>query len=98
MEIEGLFHPQLQVDWAKNKISQFTQGHLDINTFIAKWQLLYHQSKIDATMGVWLLENKVFPHIHFELFHTNAWKSTINETLMKIRKIAKAFEAYALFS
>ena len=47
---------------------------------------------------MWLLENKVLFHIHFELFHTNTCKATVNETLMEIRKIAKAFEAYALFS
>lgn len=50
-EVKGLFHPQLQVDWAKNKISQFSQGDLDINTWITKGQSLYHQSKIDAMMG-----------------------------------------------
>ena len=65
---------------------------------ITKWQSLYHQSKIDATMGVWLLKNKVLSHICFELFYTNAWKITINETLMEIRKITKAFKAYTLFS
>lgn len=62
-----------------------------------KWQLLYHQSKIDAIMDVWLLKNKVSPHIHFELFCTNAHKATVNKTLIEIRKIAKAFEAYVLF-
>lgn len=36
-------------------------------------------------------------HIHFELFCTNARKATVNETLMEIRKITKAFKAYALF-
>lgn len=61
IEIEGLFCLQLQVDWAKNKISRFMQGDLNINTFITKWQLLYHQSKIDATMDIWLLKNKS-PH------------------------------------
>ena len=49
-------------------------------------------------MGVWLLENKISPYVNFELFKTNAHKTTINEILMEIRKIAKAFEAYALFS
>ena len=97
-EIEGLFHPQLQVNWVKNKISWFSQGDLDIDTFITKWQSLYHQSKINATIGIWLLENKVSPHIYFKLFHTNACKATINETLMEIRKITKTFEAYTLFS
>lgn len=97
-EIEGLFHPQLQVVWVKNGISQFNQRDLDINTFITKWQSLYHQSKINAAMGIWLLENKVLPHICFKLFHTNACKSTVNETLMEIQKITKAFEAYVLFS
>ena len=49
-------------------------------------------------MGVWLLENKVSPHVQFELFCTNTCKTTINETRTEIQKIAKAFEAYALFS
>ena len=97
-EIEGLFWPKLQVDWAKNEISQFNQGDLDIDIFITKWQSLYHQSKINATIEVWLLENMVLPHIWFELFHINAHKATINETLIEIRKIAKAFKAYTLFS
>ena len=35
---------------------------------------------------------------HFKLFCTNAHKITINKILMKIRKITKVFEAYALFS
>ena len=66
--------------------------------FITKWQSLYHQSKINAIMGVWLLKNKVSPCMHFKLFCTNAQKTTINETLTEIRKIPKAFEVYALFS
>lgn len=88
-EVKGLFHPQLQVDWAKNEISWFSQGDLDIDMFITKWQSLYHQSKIDATIGIWLLENKVLPCICFKLFHTNAWKATINETLIEIRKLSR---------
>lgn len=39
-EVEGLFWPQLQVNWAKNEISWFSQGDLDINIFITKWQSL----------------------------------------------------------
>ena len=97
-EVEELFHPQLQVNQIKNKISWFSQGDLDINTFITKWQLLYHQSKINATMGMWLLKNEVSPCIYFELFHINACKTTVNEILTEIRKIAKAFKAYTLFS
>lgn len=49
-------------------------------------------------MGVWLLKNKVSPHIWFELFHTNAHKTTVNKMLTEIRKITKAFKTYALFS
>ena len=49
-------------------------------------------------MGIWLLKNKVSSHIHFKLFCTNAQKTTVNKTLMGIRKIAKAFKVYALFS
>ena len=86
-KIEGLFHPQLQVDWAKNEISHFSQRDLNINTFITQWQSLYHQSKINATMEVWLLKNKISPQICFELFHTNTRKTTINEILIEIRKI-----------
>lgn len=41
-EVEGLFCPQLQVDWTKNKISWFSKGDLDIDMFITKWQSLYH--------------------------------------------------------
>ena len=65
--------------------------------FITKWQSLFHQLKINQIMKVWLLENKVSPCICFKLFCTNARKTTVNETLMEISKIAKAFEAYALF-
>ena len=67
------------------------------NIFITKWQSLFHQSKINPTMGVWLLENKMSPQIWFKLFHTNTHKTTINKTLTKIRKIIKAFKAYTLF-
>ena len=51
-EIEGLFCSQLQVDWVKNKIFQFSEGDLNIDMFIMKWQSLYHQSKIDTIMKV----------------------------------------------
>ena len=67
-EVEGLFQPVLQKDWAKQQIVAYKQGRTPIDDYLAKWRMLYFQSKIDNAFGVYLLEQNVSKQIIKEVF------------------------------
>ena len=70
-EVEGLFRPILQKDWAKQQIVAYKQGRTPINDYLTKWRTLYFQSKIDNAFGVYLLEQNVSKQIIKEVFQQN---------------------------
>ena len=95
-EVEGLFRPILQKDWAKQQIMAYKQGRTPINDYLAKWRMLYFQSKIDNTFGVYLLEQNVSKQIIEEVFRQNKQSAAMDPMLMAIRAVSKQIEAFEL--
>ena len=83
-KVEGLFQPILQKDWAKQLIVAYKQGRTPIDDYLAKWRILYFQSKIDDAFGVYLLEQNVFKQIIEEVFWQNKWSFTMDLMLTAI--------------
>ena len=95
-EIEGLFCPILQKDWAKQQIVAYKQGKTPINNYLAKWIMLCFQSKIDDTFGIYLLEQNVSKQIIEEVFRQNKQSSAVDLMLMAIQAVGKQIEAFEL--
>ena len=69
MEIEGIFWPQLQQDWAHNALKKHKQtDNMSMVAFIAEFMKLKYYAKTDDSMAIRLLENNVHPHICYQLF------------------------------
>ena len=83
-EVEGLFRPVLQKDWAKQQIVAYKQGRTPIDDYLTKWRTLYFQSKIDNAFGVYLLEQNVSKQIIEEVFQQNKQSAAVNPMLMAI--------------
>ena len=99
MEIEGLFHPMLQQDWAWQVLKKLKQmDNMSTVIFIAKFMKLKYYSKTDDSAVVGLLEDNVHPHIRFQLF-TTRWHSTnYDATLIAIKEIGTNLEVYFLIT
>ena len=95
-EVEGLFWPILQKDWAKQQIVAYKQGRTPIDDYLEKWRTLYFQSKIDNAFRVYLLEQNVSKQIIKEVFRQNKWSSTVDLMLMAIWAVGKQIEAFEL--
>ena len=95
-EIEGLFCPILQKNWAKQQIVAYKQGKTPINNYLAKWRMLCFQSKIDNTFGIYLLEQNVSKQIIEEVFRQNKQSSAVDLMLMAIQTVGKQIEAFEL--
>ena len=98
-EIEGLFHPMLQQDWAWQQIKKLKQtDNMSTIAFIAEFMKLKYYSKTEDSATLGLLEDNVHPRIHFHLF-TTSWHSTdYDATLIAIKDIGSSLEAYRLIA
>ena len=97
-EIEGLFHPMLQQDWAQQVLKKLKQmDNMSTVTFIAKFMKLKYYAKTDDHAVVGLLEDNIHPHIHYQLFLTGRWSSDYDATLIIIKEIGTNLEVYCMY-
>ena len=88
-EIEGVFRPQLQQDWACNVLKKLKQtDNMSTVAFIAEFMKLKYYAKTDDGAAVGYLEDNVHPRIHYQLFSTGRRSSDYNTTLIAIKKLA----------
>ena len=96
-EIEGLFHPMLQQDWAQQVLKKLKQmGNMSTIAFITEFMKLKYYSKTNNSAVVGLLEDNVHPCIHFQLFTTGRRSTDYDTTLITINEIGTSLEAYHL--
>ena len=99
MEIEGLFCPMLQQDWAQQALKKLKQtDNMSTVTFIAKFMKLKYYSKTDNSAAVGLLEDNIHLHIHFQLFSTRQHSTDYDTTLIAIKEIGTNLKAYCMFT
>ena len=68
-EIEGVFRPQLQQDWAHNVLKKLKQtDNMSTVTFIVEFMKLKYYAKTDDGAAVGYLEDNMHPCIHYQLF------------------------------
>ena len=70
-EIEGVFCPQLQQDWARDALKKLKQtDNMSTVAFIAECMKLKYYAKTDDSTAIGYLEDNVHPRIHYQLFST----------------------------
>ena len=98
MEIEGIFRPMLQQDWAWQVLKKLKQtDNMSTATFIAKFMKLKYYAKTDNHAAVGLLKDNVHPRIHYQLFSTGQWSSNYDATLIAIKEIGTNLKAYHMY-
>ena len=70
-EIEGVFRPQLQQDWAHNALKKLKQtDNMSTVAFIAEFMKLKYYAKTDNGTAIRYLEDNVHPRIRYQLCST----------------------------
>ena len=99
MEIEGVFRPQLQQDWARNALKKLKQtDNMSTVAFIAEFMKLKYYAKTDNGAAIGYLEDNVHPCIHYQLFSTGRRSSDYNAMLIAIKEIGANLEAYHMYA
>ena len=99
MEIEGVFHPQLQQDWARNALKKLKQtDNMSTVAFIAEFMKLKYYAKTDDGAAIGYLEDNIHPRIRYQLFSTGRCSSNYDATLMAIKEIGSNLEAYRMYA
>ena len=98
-EIEGVFRPQLQQDWARNVLKKLKQTNtMSTVAFIAEFMKLKYYAKTNDSAAIGYLEDNVHPRIRYQLFSTSQHSSDYNATLIAIKEIGSNLEAYRMYA
>ena len=98
-EIEGVFRPQLQQDWACNALKKLKQtDNMSMVAFIAEFMKLKYYAKTDNGAAIGYLEDNVHPRIRYQLFSMGRRSQNYNTTLMAIKEIGSNLEAYHMYA
>ena len=98
-EIEGVFRPQLQQDWARNALKKLKQtDNMSTVAFIVEFMKLKYYAKTDDGAAIGYLEDNVHPQIRYQLFSTGRRSHNYNATLMAIKEIGTNLEAYRMYT
>ena len=99
IEIEGVFRPQLQKDWARSMLKKHKQtDNMSTVAFIAEFMKLKYYAAMEDREAIGLLEDNVHPHIHYQLFSTGRRSANYDATLMAIKEIGTNLEAYRMYA
>ena len=98
-EIEGVFHPQLQQDWARNMLKKLKQtDNMSMVAFIAEFMKLKYYANTDDGTAIGYLEDNVHPCIRYQLFSMGRRSSNYDAMLMAIKEIGSNLEAYCMYA
>ena len=99
VEIEGLFYPMLQQDWARQQLKKLKQtDNMSTIAFIAEFMKLKYYSKTEDSAIISILKDNVHLHIRFQLFTTSWCSMDYDATLIAIKDIGSSLEAYRLIA
>ena len=99
VEIEGVFRPQLQKDWARSMLKKHKQtDSMSTVAFIVEFMKLKYYAATEDHEAVGLLEDNVHPRICYQLFSTGRRSTNYDTTLMAIKEIGSNLEAYRMYA
>ena len=98
-EIEGVFRPQLQQDWARNALKKLKQtDNMSTVAFIVEFMKLKYYAKTDDSTAIGYLEDNVHPRIRYQLFSMGRRSSSYDAMLIAIKEIGSNLEAYRMYT
>ena len=99
VEIEGVFRPQLQKDWAHSQLKKLKQtDNMSTVAFIAEFMKLKYYAATEDREAIGLLEDNVHPRIRYQLFSTGRRSANYDATLIAIKEIGTNLEAYRMYA
>ena len=99
VEIEGVFRPQLQKDWARTQLKKLKQtDNMSTVAFIAEFMKLKYYAATEDREAIGLLEDNIHPRIRYQLFSTGRHSSNYDATLIAIKEIGTNLEAYRMYA
>ena len=99
VEIEGVFCPQLQKDWACSMLKKHKQtDSMSTVAFIAEFMKLKYYAATEDHEAIGLLKDNVHPRIRYQLFSTGRRSTNYDATLMAIKEIGSNLEAYRMYA
>ena len=99
VEIEGVFCPQLQKDWARTQLKKLKQtDNMSTVAFIAEFMKLKYYAATEDREAIGLLEDNVHPRIRYQLFSTGRRSTNYDATLIAIKEIGTNLEAYRMYA
>ena len=99
VEIEGVFRPQLQKDWARSMLKKHKQtDNMSMVAFIAEFMKLKYYAAMEDREAIGLLEDNVHPRIRYQLFSTSRRSANYDATLIAIKEIGTNLEAYRMYA
>ena len=99
VEIEGVFRPQLQKDWAHSMLKKHKQtDNMSTVAFIAEFMKLKYYAATEDREAIGLLEDNVHPRIRYQLFSTGRRSLNYDATLIAIKEIGTNLEAYRMYT
>ena len=99
IEIEGVFRPQLQKDWARSMLKKHKQtDNMSTVAFIVEFMKLKYYTATEDHEAIGLLEDNVHPRIRYQLFSTGQRSANYDATLMAIKEIGSNLDAYRMYT
>ncbi|KAF9222856.1 hypothetical protein BS17DRAFT_767605 [Gyrodon lividus] len=96
VEIEGVFHPQTEKDWAQALLQNFTQGMLWVDEYTTKFLSLFRMAGMSDKHRVFLLERNLNPKIIKHMYLTGKRTTTVTQVAGVIQEIGRAQGLYDL--
>ena len=88
-ELEKLFHPANQKDWARKKLRELQQGRMTIDEWIIKFQTYSQAAQLDQGQLVNIIEQNLDPSIIRKIIEEDTCPTDPADYLTKVRNIGQ---------
>ena len=88
-ELEELFRPANQKDWARKKLRELKQGRMTINEWIIKFQTYSQAAQLDQGQLVDIIEQNIDPSIIRKIIEENTCPTDPADYLTKVWNIGQ---------
>ena len=88
-ELEELFRPANQKDWAQKKLRELKQGRMMINEWIIKFQTYSQSTQLDQGQLVDIIEQNIDPSILWKIIEEDTHPTDPADYLAKVRTIGQ---------
>ena len=88
-DLENLFRPANQKDWAQKKLRELKQGRMPIDEWIIKFQTYSQSAQLDQGQLVDIIEQNINPSIIWKFIEEDTHPTNPANYLDKVRKIGQ---------